>query len=51
MIFRTTSPRTSRPALRRVRTVAAPRPLRHRLDPAAVEEIPFRAGDGVRLTT
>ncbi|MFI1165455.1 alpha/beta hydrolase [Streptomyces sp. NPDC020801] len=52
MIFRTTNPRTtrtSRPALRRVRSTAAPRPLLHRLDPAAVEEIPLRAGDGVRL--
>lgn len=49
MIFRTRNARPSRPALRRVRTTAAPRPLRHRLEPAAVEEIPFRAGDGVRL--
>jgi alpha-beta hydrolase superfamily lysophospholipase len=37
------------PALRRVRTTAALRPLHHRLAPAAVEEIPLRAGDGVRL--
>ncbi|MET9831165.1 alpha/beta fold hydrolase [Streptomyces sp. NPDC006385] len=49
MIFRTTNPGTGRPALRRVRTTAAPRPLRHRLDPATVEEIPFHAADGVRL--
>jgi alpha-beta hydrolase superfamily lysophospholipase len=50
MIFRTTTPRTTtRPALRRVRTGAALRPLQHRLDPARVEEIPFRAADGVRL--
>ncbi|MER6471173.1 alpha/beta hydrolase [Streptomyces collinus] len=49
MIFRTKPSRTARPALRRVRTTVAPRPLRHRLDPARVEEIPFRAGDGVRL--
>ncbi|GHH85910.1 alpha/beta fold hydrolase [Streptomyces capitiformicae] len=50
MIFRTTNPRTTtRPALRRVRTGAALRPLQHRLDPARVEEIPFRAADGVRL--
>ncbi|MFJ9820389.1 alpha/beta hydrolase [Streptomyces sp. NPDC101151] len=49
MIFRTTPSRTARPALRRVRTTAALRPLRHRLDPARVEEIPFRTSDGVRL--
>lgn len=49
MIFRTRPSRTARPALRRVRTTAAPRPLRHRLDPARVEEVPLRAGDGVRL--
>ncbi|MGV9420789.1 alpha/beta hydrolase [Streptomyces sp. NPDC003674] len=49
MIFRTTAAKAARPALRKVRTGAAPRPLRHRLDPAHVEEIPFRAGDGVRL--
>ncbi|MEU3980757.1 alpha/beta fold hydrolase [Streptomyces sp. NPDC026672] len=48
MIFRT-SPRTARPALRRVRTTAGLRPLRHRLDPAAVEEIPLRTADGVRI--
>ncbi|MFH9553387.1 alpha/beta hydrolase [Streptomyces sp. NPDC017435] len=47
MIFRTTP--TARPALRRVRTTTALRPLRHRLDPARVQEIPFRAPDGVRL--
>ncbi|BBC39001.1 Esterase [Streptomyces graminofaciens] len=50
MIFRTAGPRTTtRPALRRVRTTAALRPLQHRLDPARVEEIPFQAADGVRL--
>ncbi|MEU9991112.1 alpha/beta fold hydrolase [Streptomyces sp. NPDC048045] len=49
MIFRTTPSRTARPALRRVRTTAALRPLRHRLDPARIEEIPFRTSDGVRL--
>jgi alpha-beta hydrolase superfamily lysophospholipase len=49
MIFRTTTTSRTRPALRRVRTTTALRPLHHRLDPAAVEEIPFRAGDGVRL--
>ncbi|MER5472217.1 alpha/beta fold hydrolase [Streptomyces sp. NPDC002685] len=48
MIFRTTNSRT-RPTIRKVRTGTALRPLRHRLDPARVEEIPFRAGDGVRL--
>ncbi|MXM65408.1 alpha/beta fold hydrolase [Streptomyces sp. HUCO-GS316] len=48
MIFKATNSRP-RPALRRVRTTTALRPLRHRLHPAAVEEIPFRAGDGVRL--
>ncbi|MFB7331123.1 alpha/beta hydrolase [Streptomyces adustus] len=48
MIFRTATTGT-RPTLRRVRTTVAPRPLRHRLGPAAVEEIPFRASDGVRL--
>ncbi|WP_028799639.1 alpha/beta hydrolase [Streptomyces sp. 142MFCol3.1] len=48
MIFRTTgSP--ARAARRGTRTATVPRPLRHRLDPAAVEEIPFHAGDGVRL--
>jgi cholesterol oxidase len=49
MIFRATNPKATRPALRRVRTTTALRPLHHRLDPAKVEEIPFRAGDGVRL--
>ncbi|GHI09923.1 esterase [Streptomyces cellostaticus] len=49
MIFRTTPSRTARPALRRVRTAAALRPLRHRLDPARMEEIPFGTSDGVRL--
>ncbi|MEU1405786.1 alpha/beta fold hydrolase [Streptomyces sp. NPDC005728] len=49
MIFRTTPSRTARPALRRVRTTAALRPLRHRLDASLVEEIPFRTSDGVRL--
>ncbi|MFE9442313.1 alpha/beta hydrolase [Streptomyces sp. NPDC006602] len=48
MIFKAAGPRT-RPALRKVRTTTALRPLRHRLDPTRVEEIPFRAGDGVRL--
>ncbi|MET9406279.1 alpha/beta fold hydrolase [Streptomyces sp. NPDC002935] len=48
MIFRTTNSRT-RPTIRKVRTGTALRPLRHRLDPARVEEIPFSAGDGVRL--
>ncbi|MFE2322250.1 alpha/beta hydrolase, partial [Streptomyces sp. NPDC059441] len=48
MILRTTDSRT-RPTLRRVRSTTALRPLHHRLDPARVEEIPFRAGDGVRL--
>lgn len=49
MIFRTTNPRTAGPALRKVRTTTALRRLQHRLDPARVEEIPFHAGDGVRL--
>ncbi|MFJ3234311.1 alpha/beta hydrolase [Streptomyces sp. NPDC086787] len=49
MIFKTTPSRTARPGLRRVRTTATPRPLRHRLDPARVEEIPLRTSDGVRL--
>ncbi|MDX3527889.1 alpha/beta fold hydrolase [Streptomyces sp. ID05-39B] len=47
MIFKTTP--APRRQLRRVRTTTALRPLRHRLDPARVEEIPFRAADGVRL--
>ncbi|MGQ0842126.1 alpha/beta hydrolase [Actinokineospora sp.] len=41
--------RTTVPALRRVRTTATLRPLRHRLDPSAVEEIPFLADDGLRI--
>ncbi|WP_217213028.1 alpha/beta hydrolase [Streptomyces sp. AC550_RSS872] len=49
MIFRTTNPRTARPALRKVRTTTTLRPLHHRLDPAHVEEIPFHASDGLRL--
>lgn len=49
MIFRTTNPRTAGPALRKVRSTTALRRLQHRLDPARVEEIPFHAGDGVRL--
>jgi cholesterol oxidase len=48
MIFKATGT-SARPTLRKVRTTTALRPLRHRLDPARVEEIPFRAGDGVRL--
>ncbi|MET9890344.1 alpha/beta fold hydrolase [Streptomyces sp. NPDC006465] len=48
MILRTTNSRT-RPTIRKVRTGTTLRPLRHRLDPARVEEIPFTAGDGVRL--
>ncbi|MFE4695637.1 alpha/beta hydrolase [Streptomyces sp. NPDC056738] len=48
MILRSANSRT-RPAMRKVRTGTALRPLRHRLDPSRVEEIPFRAGDGVRL--
>ncbi|WP_405876180.1 MULTISPECIES: alpha/beta hydrolase [unclassified Streptomyces] len=48
MIFRTTN-RTTRPALRKVRSTTTLRPLHHRLDPQAVEEIPFHAADGVRL--
>ncbi|MEU1532468.1 alpha/beta hydrolase [Streptomyces fagopyri] len=47
MILRAAS-RTRQP-VRKVRTSAAPHPLRHRLDPARVEEIPFRTGDGVNL--
>ncbi|MEV5491922.1 alpha/beta fold hydrolase [Streptomyces bobili] len=47
MIFKTTP--APRRQLRRVRTTTALRPLRHRLDPARVQEIPFRAADGVRL--
>jgi cholesterol oxidase len=49
MIFRTTASRATGPAPRRVRTTAALRPLHHRLDPARVEEIPFRTDDGLRL--
>ncbi|WP_369268973.1 alpha/beta hydrolase [Streptomyces sp. R11] len=49
MIFRTTNPRTARPALRKVRTTTILRPLQHRLDPTRVEEIPFHTSDGVRL--
>ncbi|WP_329297417.1 alpha/beta fold hydrolase [Streptomyces sp. NBC_00659] len=48
MILRSTNFRT-RPTIRKVRTGTVLRPLRHRLDPARVEEIPFHAGDGVRL--
>ncbi|MFF4507856.1 alpha/beta hydrolase [Streptomyces sp. NPDC001401] len=48
MIFKTTN-RTTRPALRKVRTTTTLRPLHHRLDPQTVEEIPFHAPDGVRL--
>jgi alpha-beta hydrolase superfamily lysophospholipase len=48
MMFKATTGRT-RPTLRKVRTTTPLRPLRHRLDPTRVEEIPFRAGDGVRL--
>ncbi|MGW3634474.1 alpha/beta hydrolase [Streptomyces sp. NPDC005122] len=48
MILRTAASRTRQP-VRKVRTSAAPHPLRHRLDPARVEEIPFRTRDGVRL--
>jgi alpha-beta hydrolase superfamily lysophospholipase len=48
MILRSTNSRT-RPTIRKVRTGTVLRPLRHRLDPARVEEIPFHAGDGVRL--
>ncbi|WP_392972788.1 alpha/beta hydrolase [Streptomyces sp. LN245] len=39
----------TRPTIRKVRTGTVLRPLRHRLEPAQVEEIPFHAGDGVRL--
>lgn len=48
MILRSANSRT-RPTIRKVRTGTVLRPLRHRLDPAQVEEIPFHAGDGVRL--
>ncbi|MET8858514.1 esterase, partial [Streptomyces sp. NPDC004579] len=48
MILRSVNSRT-RPTVRKVRTGTTLRPLRHRLDPSRVEEIPFRAGDGVRL--
>ncbi|MFG2475072.1 alpha/beta hydrolase [Streptomyces fagopyri] len=48
MILRAAASRTRQP-VRKVRTTAAPHPLRHRLDPARVEEIPFRTGDGVNL--
>lgn len=48
MILRSTNSRT-RQTIRKVRTGTVLRPLRHRLDPARVEEIPFHAGDGVRL--
>lgn len=48
MILRTPNSRTRRP-IRKVRTTTVPRPLRHRLDPARVEEIPLRTADGVRL--
>ncbi|MEU0112358.1 alpha/beta fold hydrolase [Streptomyces bobili] len=47
MIFKSTP--APRRQLRRVRTTTTLRPLRHRLDPAHLEEIPFRAADGVRL--
>ncbi|GLW15228.1 hypothetical protein Stsp01_19710 [Streptomyces sp. NBRC 13847] len=49
MIFKTAASRTPRPTLRRVRTHATLRPLRHRHAPGRVEEIPFRTSDGVRL--
>ncbi|MEU3045970.1 alpha/beta fold hydrolase [Streptomyces sp. NPDC006984] len=48
MIRRTRRP-APRPALRAVRTGTALRPLRHRLSPSAVEDVPLQAGDGVRL--
>ncbi len=48
MIMRSINSRT-RPTIRKVRTGTVLRPLRHRLEPAQVEEIPFHAGDGVRL--
>ncbi|MFE4546984.1 alpha/beta hydrolase [Streptomyces sp. NPDC056785] len=48
MIRRTAASRTRQPA-RALRTARAPHPLRHRLDPARVEEIPFTTSDGVRL--
>ncbi|MEV6529805.1 alpha/beta fold hydrolase [Streptomyces sp. NPDC051639] len=52
MILRTAASRTRQP-VRKVRTATtttrAPHPLRHRLDPARVEEIPFSTRDGVRL--
>ncbi|MFF3415952.1 alpha/beta hydrolase [Streptomyces sp. NPDC002698] len=48
MILRSANSRT-RPTIRKVRTGTVLRPLRHRLDPEQVEEIPFHAGDGVRL--
>ncbi|MGW6258995.1 alpha/beta hydrolase [Streptomyces sp. NPDC055085] len=49
MIIKTVPSQTTRSTLRRVRTTAALRPLRHRHDPARVEEILFRTHDGVRL--
>ncbi|WP_329525638.1 alpha/beta hydrolase [Streptomyces sp. NBC_01462] len=48
MILRTAASRTRQP-VREVRTATAPHPLRHRLDPARVEEILFSTRDGVRL--
>jgi alpha-beta hydrolase superfamily lysophospholipase len=49
MILARTTKSGNKPVIRRVRTGAALRPLYHRLNPAVVEEIPFRATDGVRL--
>ncbi|MEU1498323.1 alpha/beta fold hydrolase [Streptomyces sp. NPDC005732] len=48
MIRRTAASRTRQPA-RALGTARVPHPLRHRLDPARVEEIPFTTSDGVRL--
>lgn len=38
-----------KPALRRIRMTATPRPLRHSLAAAAFEEFPIRAADGLRI--
>ena len=47
MIFKATA--TPKRPLRKIRSTTTLRPLQHRLDPARVEDIAFRAADGVRL--
>ncbi|MGW6412513.1 alpha/beta hydrolase [Streptomyces vinaceus] len=49
MIFGKAVTTVKKPAIRKVRTDAALRPLHHRLAPERVHEIPLRTTDGVRL--